>query len=95
MDLINAAAKQRIDILERELAEATSLIARLKADLRCAMAQGFSTKVYVPDELTAREIDLVYNAYTAGYKKGSVTCEGHISYSRDTYITKLEREMKC
>lgn len=69
--LIDEAAKQRIKILEQELAESRSLIAGLKADLKVAIRRGFTTKVGVADELSTYEIDLVYNAYTAGFKKGS------------------------
>lgn len=87
--LIEQAAQQRIEILERELAECRSLTAGLKADLKIAIRDGFQTKVGLLDDLTKDEIDLVHNAFTAGFNKGQKYKSGSIGSSRTAYIDKL------
>lgn len=87
--LIEKAAQQRIAILERELAESRSLIAGLNADLKIAVRDGFQTKVGVSNELSRDEIDLVYNAYTAGFKKGNECAPGTLEGARRRYLDTL------
>ncbi|AUR84436.1 coil containing protein [Vibrio phage 1.055.O._10N.286.55.E9] len=91
--LTEQALRQRIEILERDLAESNSHRARLTGDIKLAMSQGYSTNGgYGESELyTAYELKLVKAAYAAGYtaaRAGNVSAYFMRKYRR-SYIKHL------
>lgn len=86
--LIDAVAQQRIDILERQLADANSLIARLTGDIKVILSGGETLPTIGGVlALTPYETKLVHNAFTAGYK---TKCNNkQLDGKRKAYINQL------
>ncbi|AHK11788.1 hypothetical protein S144_74 [Shewanella sp. phage 1/44] len=86
--LLDAVAQQRIDILERDLAVANSLIARLTGDIKVILSGGevlpASGGVFT---LTTYETKLVRDAFKAGFK--CIATNKEYWRKRKQYIYKL------